>query len=1261
MPSTLKKFAKFVEKVTGRTYDTEELSRAIIVAKQQASSIAKKLDEQGGEMPGEGISPVALARADFVTFPENIEGATCANCIFKIDNGDKTICTHPVIFGQPVTDRNCCIFWSGPGTLRHWSDMGYESGDDYAKDLKSQIIKDSSRRPLPPSEDDTAQTADPIDPELWQQCLSAANRHTDMVDGLQVVWVEASKVKIADAMDFIEGSNGYVREFIPKDQIWIDTENASKNWPFVIYHETFEVRLLKSGETYEEAHLRANAAERVLRMQGIKKSKQLPPRLDLVTSNPPVIPNLEKTDPVSVNRQRGHDIQLIPLAGETSAQILRDGKIVYRSRSYKLPKQAMEDAGHWLDQQFGTEKQSEFIDQNESGMYETGIEHNRTKLPNKLRNSPLYISSDTTTTDGKDREANIDQRDENTFSPETKSSYFEDCPRDEHGRCLPSGQTGTSVGEPASAKPNRDKLRRTFMSSTPIATLAEFPSGFGEVYLVQFKGKEKGVFKVEIPPDDLLRKIIGGGSLSKREGAASAIANVIGLNDLVPLTVERRQPINGKYGSIQHYIPNTTSGNKLEESKMYGSSLLDVARAAAFDYIIGNRDRHPGNWLVTPQGKLVLIDNGASLAYEDLTTHPYRHSLDLDPSFMAEDWLLSKSYAENLHIPTEVESWDWDAIADALRTTGIGKVEISGAKRRFDQLRSSKDFHELNSKDTLNGHVWGPNQEQQKGYWGDSIQGSDRGANNDEEDDTFDQEFEDFLQNHNLNVGDLGNADMMIIGRETREKGSSQPLHHPEEVGDSPLKENGLPRNYPTGKEDEEEEEVPEEEEPQAIAIDFDGTIADHEDKDGEDNDLGEQEPRKGVKEALNRFWDAGLKIIVWTSREDLDEVADWMDDYKLPYDDVNNNTEQDNNSRKIKADVYIDNRAVPADIPWKDITDAVFNKLGRKRYQRTKHLIITGSSGAGKTYLSKKVSKATGLPIHHLDNEEDWSAGGILKDDPDRFKKGTASYTRFRKLLKRVIRKALSRKHPHILEGCQFLLHPGTLRGHDILLIDADEDTVVRQRLQRDGEYGKLRGDNRYVREGKARDLYYKWLPYIDRMKAFPEVNLVTPEELTAEKLPDWVSSFSKKKSLARRVVVKGIPNRLTYKPDPIIQRYDTAELLQPYNREPDFQTQPRSGEAKTAQGGQTLEAGSLTSPIGVGFRENTTTQAGLKALSWVSAMPKPKNMLNQIVQEFTSKPSDGITEETEKALGESSGPAGGFLTNEEVPTKTEENAQTW
>lgn len=96
------------------------------------NEITKSLDSQGGEMPV--VSDDALAKADFITYPQDVEGSNCGNCIFNKNH----VCTNEAIYGQPVNYRNCCALWDGPGTLRHWKDMGFQTGKEYVKALQAK-------------------------------------------------------------------------------------------------------------------------------------------------------------------------------------------------------------------------------------------------------------------------------------------------------------------------------------------------------------------------------------------------------------------------------------------------------------------------------------------------------------------------------------------------------------------------------------------------------------------------------------------------------------------------------------------------------------------------------------------------------------------------------------------------------------------------------------------------------------------------------------------------------------------------------------------------------------------------------------------------------------------------------------------------------------------------------------------------------------------------------------------------------------------
>lgn len=95
------------------------------------------------------------------------------------------------------------------------------------------------------------------------------------------------------------------------------------------------------------------------------------------------------------------------------------------------------------------------------------------------------------------------------------------------------------------------------------------------------------------------------------------------------------------------------------------------------------------------------------------------------------------------------------------------------------------------------------------------------------------------------------------------------------------------------------------------IAVDFDGVIA-------APAWPGVGEPNEALIQWLIDFREAGNKIILWTCRVDeaLENAVAFCKNYGLEFDAVNDNLPEiveffGDNSRKITADYYIDDKAV--------------------------------------------------------------------------------------------------------------------------------------------------------------------------------------------------------------------------------------------------------------------------------------------------------------------------------------------------------------
>ncbi len=114
------------------------------------------------------------------------------------------------------------------------------------------------------------------------------------------------------------------------------------------------------------------------------------------------------------------------------------------------------------------------------------------------------------------------------------------------------------------------------------------------------------------------------------------------------------------------------------------------------------------------------------------------------------------------------------------------------------------------------------------------------------------------------------------------------------------------------------------------IAVDFDGTIVEH-----KYPAIGEEIPF--VIKTLKLFQTKGHKLILWTYRhgKDLEEAVKFCEERGLHFHAVNNNfdgEEYDNTySRKIYADIYIDDRNLLGLPDWEELYTSLENKSKKK------------------------------------------------------------------------------------------------------------------------------------------------------------------------------------------------------------------------------------------------------------------------------------------------------------------------------------------
>jgi len=107
---------------------------------------------------------------------------------------------------------------------------------------------------------------------------------------------------------------------------------------------------------------------------------------------------------------------------------------------------------------------------------------------------------------------------------------------------------------------------------------------------------------------------------------------------------------------------------------------------------------------------------------------------------------------------------------------------------------------------------------------------------------------------------------------------------------------------------------------PKVLAVDLDGTLL-----EDDHPDLGK--PIPGVVAVLRAVRAAGWKITVWTVRDEDAEVRKHLKAADVPFDYINENPfGPTNGSRKIYADVYLDNHAIQFNGETRGLAEEIIN-----------------------------------------------------------------------------------------------------------------------------------------------------------------------------------------------------------------------------------------------------------------------------------------------------------------------------------------------
>jgi len=113
------------------------------------------------------------------------------------------------------------------------------------------------------------------------------------------------------------------------------------------------------------------------------------------------------------------------------------------------------------------------------------------------------------------------------------------------------------------------------------------------------------------------------------------------------------------------------------------------------------------------------------------------------------------------------------------------------------------------------------------------------------------------------------------------------------------------------------------------IAVDFDGTM-----HDGAYPKIGN--PVSGCVANMKKIHNDGHYIIIWTCREgsEQEKMIEWLKKKEIPYDNINDNhpaktKEYKSNSRKVHADMYIDDKNILGIPAWDKIHNTITSQNG--------------------------------------------------------------------------------------------------------------------------------------------------------------------------------------------------------------------------------------------------------------------------------------------------------------------------------------------
>jgi len=176
-------------------------------------------------------------------------------------------------------------------------------------------------------------------------------------------------------------------------------------------------------------------------------------------------------------------------------------------------------------------------------------------------------------------------------------------PEDRYQRALSKAGIPKMVSDVAEKTEVQLKVAKD-LGSGAVSNVRPLGGGVTPTYVLDVDGR-KGVFKTM-------------NNRARKEIAAYEFDKMLGFGIVPPVVYRDVDVGDGKgpqKGSVMHFVEGEIGSKHIQKGGKF--RYLDMAKITAFDFIIGNQDRHPGNYVVDKNGRTWAIDNALTFWKSD--------------------------------------------------------------------------------------------------------------------------------------------------------------------------------------------------------------------------------------------------------------------------------------------------------------------------------------------------------------------------------------------------------------------------------------------------------------------------------------------------------------------------------------------------------------------------------------------------------------------------------------------------------------------